>query len=72
MSRAAREGEQVDAAAWKSTNLRGEESDGGRPDHRKPGQEGLNPWGPSAGKKLQDPPAVGQVKKMKPRDALCD
>lgn len=39
VSREAREGEQVEAAAWKSTNLHGKKRDWGPSIHREPKQE---------------------------------
>lgn len=69
MSREAREGEQVEAAAWKSTNLHGRKSDGALSSHRKPTQEErripISSWDSCAGEKLKDDWVAEQVRKRK-------
>lgn len=74
VSREAREGEQVEAAAWKSTNLHRKESDRHLSNHRKPNPEKtqfpLSSGHSSVGEKLQRHPATEQIRKMKPREVM--
>lgn len=75
MSRDAREGEHVEAAAWKSTNLHGKERRGDLASRRKPDRGKIQfPHCPGEmpvlGKKLEGHPVPEQVKERKPREVI--
>lgn len=70
MSREALEGEQVEAAAWKSTNLHRKKGDGVPLSPESQTERNSIPTqspGSQGWEKLQDHPAKGQVRKMKLR-----